>query len=524
MNNWAERYRPKTLNEIVGNKNALTALKKWAISWERGRPQKKAVILSGDPGVGKTTAANALAKDMNWTVVELNASDARNYAVVKDVAMRGAVHQTFDTFGNFQTIEKGGRKLIILDEADNLYEGRASGRAGASDLSDRGGKRAIIETISKTQQPIILIVNDQYGLTKGQGAALKNMCQIIRFYRPEKGEVRDLLRTMAIREKIDVEAKAIDIIAERSEGDVRGAINDLELLAIGRRTVSAKDTEVIGHRDPKQSIFEAMDKVFKTKSLTLARSAMMNVDETPEDLILWLDENIPREYTDVEDLVNAYDMLSRADIFLGRVYRRQHFRMMAYASDLMSGGVCTAKKDVYRGPSKVQFPMYLIRMSRSKQDRAHVTVMLGKLQRGFHLSRTKAQEVLPDLRVMCRNDVELAMAVTKRLELDELDLALVIDDEEKAAHIVADVEAGITFKKTKITLFDGGKKDKDRERDKERLKGKEKETEKDREKTDKSKDGEGRDGGDGIEERQGTDGGAKDGGTEGGKQRSLMDF
>ena len=77
MESWAEKYRPKNLSEIIGNTKTITELKNWATSWG-GKMTKKGIILSGPPGCGKTSAAIALANDMNWEIIELNASDARS--------------------------------------------------------------------------------------------------------------------------------------------------------------------------------------------------------------------------------------------------------------------------------------------------------------------------------------------------------------------------------------------------------------------------------------------------------------
>ena len=158
MEDWTEKYRPKKLDEIVGNDNAIIELRKWANSWKEGKPKKNAVILSGKPGIGKTSVVIALAKDYGWTLLELNTSDARNAMKIKKVATSGAINETFDDQGRFISSNEGGRKLIMLDEADNLYERIEGGKDNqTNDLSDKGGKKAIVETIKISNQPIVLI-------------------------------------------------------------------------------------------------------------------------------------------------------------------------------------------------------------------------------------------------------------------------------------------------------------------------------------------------------------------------------
>lgn len=143
MEDWTEKYRPENLGEIVGNKRAVLDLRGWADAWGKGIPKKRAVILSGKPGIGKTSCAHALAKDYGWSVIELNTSDARNAEKIKNVATAGATNETFDNHGQFVSSQDGGRKLIILDEADNLYERTKSMNNTKIDLSDRGGKRPL---------------------------------------------------------------------------------------------------------------------------------------------------------------------------------------------------------------------------------------------------------------------------------------------------------------------------------------------------------------------------------------------
>src|SRR5213083_2897786 len=212
MTAWTEKHRPKTLDEIVGNPTAVAELRKWAEAWQRGRPEKRAVALQGDPGVGKTSAALALANEMGWSIVEMNASDSRNAEAIRKVATRGAVLQTFTETGEFVRSREGGRKLIILDEADNVF-----GR------EDKGGVAAIVEMIQKTRQPVILVANDYYALTR-RSSSLKRLCKTIKFQGVHEDAMKNILRTIASKEGVDVTDDVLDAIVERAGGDMRSAI------------------------------------------------------------------------------------------------------------------------------------------------------------------------------------------------------------------------------------------------------------------------------------------------------------
>ena len=84
---WTEKYRPKDLKGVIGNPSAVNALRGWAESWEKGIPEKRAVVLMGTPGVGKTTSAEALAREMGWDIVEMNASDQRTGKDIEQIAL-----------------------------------------------------------------------------------------------------------------------------------------------------------------------------------------------------------------------------------------------------------------------------------------------------------------------------------------------------------------------------------------------------------------------------------------------------
>jgi replication factor C large subunit len=446
---WTEKYRPTTLGDVVGNSKSVGELRSWADSWDSGRPKRyPAVILAGEAGTGKTSAALALAKDKKWTVIELNASDARNYTNISKVVTMGVIHETFSDDGTFVGSDIGGRKLVILDEADNLYEtssgsskSKKSEDKETKDMSDRGGKKAIIEALAQACQPIILIVNDLYSLTKGRGEAIKRYCKVIRFDTLRKDEIRNALKQVAINENLGVEEKVLDVVAEKSGGDLRAALNDLEGLAIGRRTLSLKEIDTLGFRDPSVKIYGALRTIFTTKSLTMAKEAVNSLDETPQDLLVWIDENLPKQYTRTQDLLDSLEYLSKADILLRRVFRRQHFALWSYARELMSGGVALAKRDIYDYSPKHDFPMYLIAMSRSKMDRALQEKVLQKLRNYFHCSTQGARDMLLTIRELIKKDRRMATRLVIAMQLDETELGYIAESTDYAGRVFDETEA-----------------------------------------------------------------------------------
>ncbi|VUT24239.1 MAG: Replication factor C large subunit [Candidatus Methanolliviera sp. GoM_oil] len=214
--NWTEKYRPKTIKEIVGNTKAAEDFKRWIEDFEGGRV-KKASILYGPPGVGKTSCVYALAgeEEHKYDVIELNASDQRTYKVIKRIA--GSASKTSSL--------EGKKKIILLDEADNLH-----GNA------DRGGAKAIGEIIMGTRHPVVLVANDLSKIPTG----VKNRCKKIKFEQIKKSSISKVLVDICERENITFDEDAIEGISEKNR-DLRAAINDLQLYLL-ERLISALRT------------------------------------------------------------------------------------------------------------------------------------------------------------------------------------------------------------------------------------------------------------------------------------------
>jgi replication factor C large subunit len=421
---WTESYRPSGLDEVVGNPKAVQDLRNWAQSWEDGKPIKKAAVLIGTPGTGKTSAALALAADFKWDVVEMNASDQRNADAIKAVALRGALGETFSDSGEYLSSKDGKLKLIILDEADNI-----SGR------EDRGGVPAIAEVVRSTKQPVILIVNDWYALSK-KSSALKTGTLQIKFSRIKTVTVRGVLRRIAKDRGVNVSDRALELMAENSNGDMRSAIRDLQALATGRTEITAENTEVMGFREVEQTMYTVMDDIFKRNDPAKARALLREVDESPDTKLLWIEENLPHAYRDHLDLYRGMKAVSRANDFLSRVHRRQHYRFWAYAGDQLSFGVCAAKEKELHGYIRYQFPMYLMRMSRSKGNRTLQNEISSKLGALTHTSTSSArQDILPSFKLLFQRDEAFRLRMVVDLELEEEEIGFLLGDKIDSAAV-----------------------------------------------------------------------------------------
>ena len=394
MTDWTETYRPSSLSELRGNDKARDALKKWADSWEKAG---KAVIIHGPPGIGKTSAAHALAADKGWPTIELNASDSRTKDVIERVAGEAAKSGTLSGGGS-------GRRLVIMDEADNIH-----GNA------DRGGSRAVTSLVKEAGQPMILIANDYYDMSNG----LRNACEEIEFRPVSKRSILPVLRDICRKEGIEFDSEALEQIAETNSGDLRGAINDLQALTDGKDRLEPDDV-VTSKRDTTEGVFDYLDTVIKKAGPQEALEASYDVDETPDDLINWIEDNMPKDYRG-EELAVAYEFLANADRWLGRVRVTQNYSFWRYAGDNMTAGVAAARREPKGGWTRYGPPSYWSKLGRSRGTRDKRDYIARKIAEANGVSMSTARrEIMPHLAVMthhCKNR-ELTVAMAARYDLD----------------------------------------------------------------------------------------------------------
>jgi len=387
MTDWTEKYRPTTLSEVRGNNKARDALREWAETWDDHR---EPVVCHGAPGVGKTSAAHALANDMGWEVVELNASDERTADAIERFAGRASRNATLaGSVGG----GGGGRQLVVMDEADNIHY-----------QYDRGGKRAVTKLLKDAGQPIVLIANEYYDMSKG----LRNAAREIEFRDVSARSIVPVLRDILRKEGIDFDEEALERIAEANSGDLRAAVKDLQATADGIDHVTLEDVTT-GSRNRSVDIFAFLDAVLKEESAEETIRTAYDVDETPEDLLQWVEDKVGLVY-EGDELTRAYEFLANADKWTSRVYATDYdYSWWRYATDNLAGGVAAARDRTRGGWTRYGGAPY-----RSTRDSTRDAVVRSIAESGGFSMTTARLDVLPFLAAMTHHckprDLTVAMA------------------------------------------------------------------------------------------------------------------
>jgi replication factor C large subunit len=412
---WTVKHKPKSTADIVGNAEAIKTFSDWVKSWSKGVPKKRAAFLYGPPGIGKTVTVEALANDLRMELVEKNASDYRTEDAINRFA--GLASQYGSLFG--------GKRIVLLDELNGL-----TGNA------DKGGVKAITEIVKTALCPIVLIANSAYD---PRFTNLRSYCLLIEFKKPPAGEVAKHLKRVCEREGIQVDENALKFIAQRSEGDVRSAVNDLQALAQGKKRLTYDDVSWLGYRDRQDSIFNVLRMIIYGRTCYGAKRAVDMADVDIDMLFEWVYENVPAHLTDPHDLAQAMDALSMADIYRGRIRSTQDWSFTRYVIDYMTAGVAMARQNTkVHGWIPFRFPSRIQMLSKSKAERAMQLSIGFKIKRKCHISAARAsKEVLPYLKIIFKNDAAMAAGLAKWLDLDAEMVEYLVGSKEKAESIVA---------------------------------------------------------------------------------------
>jgi len=219
---WADKYAPTCSREIIGHGESLRKLSRWLATWEdtflvskkpNFNPKTgpfRTALLSGSPGIGKTTSALLIAKENNRHILEFNASDVRSKKILSQ--------QLGDVTGSnviqFQPKRNPQKRCVIMDEVDGMGAG------------DRSGISELIQMIKISKVPIICICNDR------QSPKLKTLVSYsldLRYRRPVKTVIARHVKEIAAKEGMDIEINAAEALSESCGNDIRQVINSLQM-------------------------------------------------------------------------------------------------------------------------------------------------------------------------------------------------------------------------------------------------------------------------------------------------------
>ena len=317
---WFARFRPKHLDEVIGNQDSIKKIKVWALKWEKGEKQKP-LILYGPPGVGKTLVSELIGKEMDWDIIMLDSSEHRDKNKLKKDIER---HLKYRSIFN-------KKKILIIDDIEGFTE------------EDRGGITELKKIITKNEIPIIITTND---LWNEKLREIRELCTPIEFKKVNYSSIKKYLLKLNEKFNLGIDEDTISRIARNADGDVRSALNDLEGLTVS-------------YRDVKENIFRVLAKIFKGEDIKNIQLAVSESDLDLEQLILWIEENIPQEYEDKKEIAKAYDFLSYGDIIYKFIQNDQVWSLLPFWRDLSTAGVSLSKNKKYIKFTSYKYPSIL---------------------------------------------------------------------------------------------------------------------------------------------------------------------
>ncbi|XP_054059579.1 replication factor C subunit 1 isoform X3 [Rissa tridactyla] len=270
---WVDKYKPVSLKAIIGQQgeqSCANKLLRWLRNWNKSTSEDgqaktnktggkddgtgfKAALLSGPPGVGKTTTASLVCKELGYSYVELNASDTRSKNSLKEVVAESLNNTSIKDFCSGTSSSVSGKHVLIMDEVD-----------GMAGNEDRGGIQELIGLIRHTKIPIICMCNDR---NHPKIRSLVHYCFDLRFQRPRLEQIKGAMMSIAFKEGLKIPPPAMQEIILAANQDIRQVLHNLNMWCAKDKSLTydeAKTDAGRAKKDIKLGPFDVVRKVFAT--------------------------------------------------------------------------------------------------------------------------------------------------------------------------------------------------------------------------------------------------------------------
>ncbi len=332
-----EECIPKYMDDFLGNKERLSAIKIWLKEWKKG----SALMITGPCWCGKSLAIELAAKDLGYELVKSYASDERKYGMFEKSVINSSRQRSLVSRG----------KIILIEDMESMES-----------------VKGVAELIKSSEYPVVLITDDPYEKSL---VSLRKNCKIISFSKIRHDSIAGFLKAACRKHGIACDEGAVEQLARSCNGDLRAALIDMEML----------DSGIQSQRESEEDIFNTLKIIFKTFSIDNAQTAIINSEKAVDELMLWLEENVAEEYSNPEEIAMAFDYLSKADIINTRIIKRQSWVLMKYLNTAVYG-IALSKKGMNKKFVSYRPPKFFARRG----------IPSDEIAKAMHCSKKKARE------------------------------------------------------------------------------------------------------------------------------------
>ena len=369
MTSFIKKYKPSILKELIGNKKGINEAKKWIKTFISNKKnkiiEKRALLIIGPPGIGKTTFAHILLEEYGFIPIEFNASVVRTAKLVREQMSK--IINTKNILIMMDSKKKSG---IIMDEIDGCING------------DKGGIKQIIKMIyvkkskkskntkntknTKITTPIICICNDE---KKKKISELKKHCKYIKFNYPSEYDMKKFIRKIIKLENINITEYCVHLLYKHCQNDIRRVLYLLEVIKSvidndynnEEKLIKVQDVlNNFGKKNVDLNLFTITEKILGTKKL-LPQDIINYIENDillvpliiHENLPIYLDKNYLGDETDkISSLDKYYDYMKTYCEFEKYIYKTQEWKLSDYICLLNGMATRNTLKKFKKSPNR----------------------------------------------------------------------------------------------------------------------------------------------------------------------------